>query len=207
MITITPLELAIGLIVLAVLIAAGVMLMRKRRTASLKERFGGEYDLTVEKAGGAHRAETILHEREKRVESFDIRPLSPASRARFIEAWRRIQAQFVDAPADAVTRADVLLGEVMEERGYPVADFEQRSADLSVDHGDVVQNYRAGHTIALRHAKGEASTEDLRQAMIHYRALFDDLIHEPVEGEPVIEHRGGRVIDVRKNRNRETHRG
>lgn len=205
MITITPLELAIGLIVLAVIIAVGVMFMRKRRTHTLKERFGGEYDRTVEQAGGLHRAETILHEREKRVESFDIRPLAPASRTRFIETWRRIQAQFVDAPADAVTRADVLLGEVMEERGYPVADFEQRSADLSVDHGDVVQNYRAGHTIAQRHARGEASTEDLRQAMIHYRALFDDLIHEPIESEPVIEHRGGRVIDVRKKR--EKHHG
>jgi len=204
-ITITPLELTIGLIVLAVIIAVGFMYMRKRRRDSLRERFGGEYDRTVEQAGGAHRAETILHEREKRVERFDIRPLSPASRTHFIEAWRRIQAQFVDSPADAVTRADVLLGEVMEERGYPVADFEQRSADLSVDHGDVVQNYRAGHTIAQRHARGEASTEDLRQAMIHYRALFDDLIHEPVESEPVIEHRDGRVVDVR--RNKETHRG
>ncbi|HKT85719.1 MAG TPA: hypothetical protein VJQ77_06520 [Novosphingobium sp.] len=205
MITITPLELAIGLIVLAAIIAVSVIWMRRRSTASLRERFGGEYERTVQQAGGAHRAETILHEREKRVERFDIRPLSPASRTHFVEAWRKIQAQFVDAPAEAVTRADVLLGEVMEERGYPVADFEQRSADLSVDHGDVVQNYRAGHTIALRHARGEASTEDLRQAMIHYRALFDDLIHEPVEGEPVIEHRGGRVIDVRKKK--ETHRG
>lgn len=205
MITITPLELTIGFIILAVIIAAGVMYMRKRRTDSLKQKFGGEYDRTVQEAGGPSRAETILHEREKRVESFDIRPLAPASRTRFIDGWRRIQAQFVDSPADAVTRADVLLGEVMEERGYPVADFEQRSADLSVDHGDVVQNYRAGHTIALRHARGEASTEDLRQAMIHYRALFDDLIHEPIESEPVIEHRDGRVIDVRKKR--EKHHG
>lgn len=205
MITITPLELVIGLIVLAVIVGVGMMLMRKRRTDVLKQRFGGEYERTVRETGGSYRAETILHEREKRVDSFDVRPLSPESRERFIEAWRRIQALFVDSPADAVTRADVLLGEVMEERGYPVADFEQRSADLSVDHGDVVQNYRAGHGIAERHARGEASTEDLRQAMIHYRALFDDLVHEPVGSDPVIEHRGGRAIDKRKNR--EAHHG
>ena len=206
MITITPLELTIGLIVLAVIVAAGVMYMRKSRTDLLKERFGGEYERTVKEAGGPHKAETILHEREKRVESFDIRPLPEESRPRFIEAWRGVQARFVDSPADAVTRADVLLGEVMEARGYPVADFERRSADLSVDHGDVVQNYRAGHTIAERHARGEASTEDLRQAMIHYRALFDDLLHEPVDSDPVIEHRDGRIVDMRKNK-REKHHG
>ncbi|GGB93636.1 hypothetical protein GCM10011494_10070 [Novosphingobium endophyticum] len=205
MITITPLELTIGLIVLAVIVAVGVVYMRKRRADSLKARFGGEYERTVKDAGSSHRAETILHEREKRVESFDIRPLSPESRRRYIEEWRKVQTRFVDSPADAVTRADVLLGQVMEDRGYPVADFEQRSADLSVDHGDVVQNYRAGHTIAERHARGEADTEDLRQAMIHYRALFDDLVHEPVDSSPVIEHRDGRVIDKRKKR--ETHRG
>ena len=205
MITITPLELTIGLIVLAVIIAVGVVYMRKRRADSLKARFGGEYERTVKDAGSSHRAETILHEREKRVESFDIRPLSPESRRRYIEEWRKVQARFVDSPADAVTHADVLLGQVMEDRGYPVADFEQRSADLSVDHGDVVQNYRAGHTIAEHHARGEADTEDLRQAMIHYRALFDDLVHEPVDSSPVIEHRDGRVIDKRKKR--ETHRG
>lgn len=204
MITITPLELTIGLIILAVIVGVAVWYMRKRRTDVLKDRFGNEYDRTVEKVGAASRAETILHEREKRVESFDIRPLSPESRARFIEAWLKIQAQFVDAPGEAVRRADVLLGEVMEERGYPVTDFEQRSADLSVDHGDVVQNYRAAHTIAERHARGEATTEDLRQALIHYRALFDDLAHEPVDSSPVIEHRDGRVIDRRKNK--ETHR-
>lgn len=205
MITITPLELTIALIVLAVIVGGVMMLMRNRRTHALKERFGGEYDHAVKEAGGPSRAETILHEREKRIDSFDIRPLSPESRARFIEAWLKIQAQFVDSPGDAVKRSDVLLGEVMEERGYPVTDFEQRSADLSVDHGDVVQNYRAAHTIAERHARGEADTEDLRQAIIHYRALFDDLVHEPVGTEPVIEHRDGRVIDRRKNR--ETHRG
>lgn len=200
MITITPLGLAIGLIVLAVIVGAALMYMRKRHSDHLRDRFGGEYDRTVREAGNAHRGETILHEREKRVASFDIRPLSEESRARYVEAWRKVQARFVDSPADAVTRADVLLGEVMEERGYPVVDFEQRSADLSVDHGDVVQNYRAGHAIAERRSRGEAGTEDLRQAMIHYRALFDDLVHEPVDSSPVIEGRDGRIHDMRKDR-------
>lgn len=200
-ITITPLELAIGFILVAAIIALGVMYMRKRRAASLKDRFGNEYERTVRKAG-PRKAETILHERERRVERFDIRPLSSEARARFIESWRSVQARFVDSPADAVSRADVLLAEVMEVRGYPVADFEQRSADLSVDHGDVVQNYRAGHAIAERHARGQAGTEELRQAMIHYRALFDDLVNEPVDYSPVIEHRGGRVIDRRKDQAR-----
>ncbi|KHK93133.1 hypothetical protein [Novosphingobium malaysiense] len=203
MITITPLALAIGLIVLAVIVGGAVLYMRSRRSHALRQRFGHEYDRTVDEAGGAHRAETILHEREKRVESFDIRPLSPESRRRYIDDWKRIQARFVDSPADAVTRADVLVGEVMEERGYPVTDFEQRSADLSVDHGDVVDNYRSGHAIAERHARGEADTEDLRKAMIHYRALFDDLVHEPVDSRPVVANREGRVVDMRKER--ETH--
>lgn len=205
MITITPLELAIGLVILAAIVGGAVMYFRQRRTKVLRQRFGEEYAYTVKEAGGVHRAETILHEREQRVDRFDIRPLPHESRRRFIEEWQKIQARFVDSPADAVARADVLVGEIMETRGYPVTDFEQRSADLSVDHGDVVQNYRAGHSIAERHTRGEADTEELRQAMIHYRALFDDLVHEPVGDSPVVEHRDGRIIDRRKNQ--ETYHG
>jgi hypothetical protein len=96
-----------------------------------------------------------------------------------MESWHRVQARFVDEPRGAVTEADQLLGDVMSTRGYPVSDFEQRSADMSVDHARVVENYRAAHEIALRHAQGQASTEDLRQAMIHYRTLFDELVNEP----------------------------
>jgi hypothetical protein len=97
---------------------------------------------------------------------------------KFIDRWKDVQARFVDGPARAVADADALLGEVMTARGYPVSDFEQRAGDISVDHPEVVRNYRAGHDIALRHAQGNASTEDLRQAMIHYRSLFDELVNE-----------------------------
>jgi len=205
-ITLTPVELVLGLLLVAVLVGIGITMMRRRHSATLKDRFGSEYDRAVKDAGNTHKAETLLHEREKRVATFDIRPLSENERSRYVDAWRKVQARFVDSPADAVSRADVLLGEVMEARGYPVVDFEQRSADLSVDHGDVVQNYRAAHTIASAHARGEASTEDLRQAMIHYRALFDDLVHEPVDDKRIVENRDGRMVDLRKEQtaNRET---
>jgi hypothetical protein len=108
-----------------------------------------------------------------------IRPLAPADRARFVESWGRIQARFVDSPGGAVTDADQLLGDVMSTRGYPMSDFEQRAADISVDHPLVLENYRAAHQSALRQARGQASTEDLRQAMIHYRTLFEELVSEP----------------------------
>lgn len=198
MITVTPLEIAAGLVVIAVLVVAAVMLARHRRTSALRSRFGDEYDRTVERAGAAHKAETLLHERERRVAAFDIRPLPADRRAAFVDSWRKVQAQFVDDPAGAVTRADVLLGEVMEARGYPVADFRQRYEDLSVDHGEVIAHYRTAHAIAESHARGEAGTEDLRQAMIHYRALFDDLVNEPVGDKPVIAARDGRVRDLRR---------
>lgn len=200
MITMTPLQLAIGVIVIAVLAGIAVMLLRHRRTAALKTRFGHEYDHALRHADSASEAETLLHEREKRVAAFDIRPLARDRRDAFVADWRKVQAQFVDDPAGAVARADVLLGQVMEARGYPVTDFEQRSADLSVGHGDVVQHYRTAHTIAERHARGEAGTEDLRQAMIHYRALFDDLVNEPEGDAKVIEHRDGRVRDLRREK-------
>jgi hypothetical protein len=116
------------------------------------------------------------------VASFSLRRLSPQQVDMFTDGWMKVQNQFVDDPQGAVSRADVLLTEVMEARGYPIVDFDRRSADLSVDHPEVVQNYRSAHDIAIRHARGEADTEDLRQAMIHYRALFEELVHEP--GEP-----------------------
>ncbi|MBH0112160.1 hypothetical protein I5E68_04225 [Novosphingobium sp. YJ-S2-02] len=198
MITISPIGLAVCLLVVAVLVGIGITMMRRRHSASLKDRFGSEYDRAVHSTGNTVKAETMLHEREKRVAQFDIRPLTTEARGRFVERWRAVQSRFVDSPADAVSHADVLLGEVMEARGYPVVDFEQRSADLSVDHGHVVENYRTAHTIAERHARGEAGTEDLRQAMIHYRALFDDLVNEPHGEADVIANRDGRVHDLRK---------
>lgn len=174
-----PIVLSLALVLVLVAIGATILFLRRRQTDALRSRFGPEYNRVVEQSGDRHKAEAQLHSLEKRVEALSIHSLVPEDRERFVEAWRQIQADFVDDPKAAVIRADDLLGEVMGARGYPVSDFEQRSADLSVDHPAVVQNYRAAHDIALRHGRGEASTEDLRQAMIHYRMLFDDLANEP----------------------------
>ena len=170
------------LAVIAVVLVAAVMWITQRRSSKrLRSKFGPEYTRAVQDTGAARKAEAQLQQREKRVGRFTILALTPADRDRYIVAWRKIQAQFVDNPKDAVTRADALLGEVMTVRGYPIGDFDQRSADLSVDHPVVVQNYRAGHDIAVRHARGEAGTEELRQAMLHYRSLFDELLEQAVE--------------------------
>jgi len=173
------------LLIVVIAIVALVALLfwsRSRRSADLKSRFGPEYGRTVDQLGDEAKAEKVLAERQKRVSSYTIKPLPPEMRDHFVNTWRNVQAQFVDDPKYAVTRADDLLGEVMGARGYPVRDFDQRAEDLSVDHPEVVQNYRSAHDIALRHSRGEASTEDLRTAMIHYRALFDDLVNEPEPG-------------------------
>jgi hypothetical protein len=170
------------LITLGVVVVAGiaaVAMWRAQKSRRLQKQFGAEYSRTVEDAGGRRRAEVELASREKRVRSMEIHPLSGADRTRFVEAWRGVQAEFVDNPKRAIADADRLLGEVMATRGYPVTDFEQRSQDLSVDHPEVVENYRTAHDIAMAHERGRAGTEDLRQAMIHFRALFDDLVGEP----------------------------
>ncbi|HLZ85260.1 MAG TPA: hypothetical protein VKQ54_16975 [Caulobacteraceae bacterium] len=164
----------VAAVVVAVLVG-GFLYARNRRSSHLRSRFGPQYDRAVEERGGRGKAEADLHKLEKRVSKFDIRPLSATERDRFVSSWRDIQANFVDNPETAVTRADQLLGEVMLKRGYPVGDFEQQAADLSVDHPVVVENYRAAHEIALRHGRGQSNTEDLRQAMIHFRTLFDEL--------------------------------
>jgi hypothetical protein len=179
---ITPTQMAIAVAVIAGLVVAISLLIyaRKRRTQRLIEQFGApEYDRVMMDEGNREKAETALGRRADRVESLNIRQLSPADRARFIESWRTVQARFVDGPGGAVAEADQLLGDVMSTRGYPVSNFEQRAADISVHHPLVLQNYRAAHEIAIRQTHGQASTEELRQAMIHYRTLFDDLIAEP----------------------------
>lgn len=168
----------IVLLVVLVVALASVLLMQRRRSQKLQSRFGPEYDRTVRETGDKRKAESELLEREKRVEKLSIRPLEPEDRERFIEDWRKVQAEFVDDPEGSMSHADALLQEVMGARGYPVQNFEQAASDISVDHPKVVQNYRAGHKIADRHRRGEASTEDLRQAMIHYRDLFDELVHD-----------------------------
>ncbi len=173
-------EIALGvtlLILLALVVVAGLVVAQRRRR--LRARFGPEYDQTVRRTGSERRAAADLAAREKRVARFELHTLTVVQRESFVLAWRDIQSCFVDDPAGALAHADVLLGEVMTARGYPVTDFEHRAADLSVDHPEVVQNYRAGHLIALRHARAQANTENLRQAMIHYRALFDELVNEP----------------------------
>jgi len=174
----TSVVIAVVVITLMVLIGA-VLIMREQRSRRLRERFGPEYQRTLQETGNRTRAEAKLKKLEKRVESFELKPLDPAVRARFESAWAKIQARFVDDPRGALAEADQLLRDLMEARGYPVTDFEQRAADVSVNHALVVEHYRAGHEISLRQARGQANTEDLRQAMIHYRTLFAELANEP----------------------------
>jgi hypothetical protein len=175
----TPTDIILAALVVVLALIAIAFWLRNRRTQALKSQFGAEYARAVHEVGDERKAETVLAERQKRVATYNIKPLSLEMRDHFVETWRSVQAQFVDDPRYAVTRADDLLGEVMLARGYPVHDFYQRAEDLSVDHSGVVQHYRTAHDIALSHSRGEATTEDLRTAMIHFRALFDDLVSEP----------------------------
>jgi hypothetical protein len=168
-------------VVVAIAALAWVYNLRQRRER-LRARFGPEYDRIVRDAGSEQKAEALLDERARRVSKYHIRELKHDERVRFSEAWRRVQAKFVDDPAAAVTEADMLVTEVMTVRGYPMADFDRRTEDLTVDHAPVVDHYRSAHDIAVRHSRGAASTEDLRQALVHYRELFADLLneHKPV---------------------------
>jgi len=175
-------------VVIAVLVIAGLALAWMRyRSERLRSRFGPEYVRAVEDTGGQRQAEAALQARTARVRKYHLKPLADDERMRFAAAWRRVQAKFVDDPAGAARSADDLLGDVMNVRGYPQADIDQRLEDLSVDHGEAVQNYRLAREIVGKHARGDAGTEDMRQAMIHYRTLFEDLLGEPGEGERVAE--------------------
>lgn len=169
----------IALIVLGAVL--GFVFRRRQRRRALRERFGPEYDRVLQKEGDVRRAEGVLEWRAKRREQFTIRPLPQAVQTDFAARWATVQALFVDDPKRATAEADQLLNEVMHARGYPTVDFEQRAADLSVDHPVLVENYRRAHDIALRHGQGRASTEDLRQALIHYRSLFDELLQPESE--------------------------
>jgi hypothetical protein len=172
------------LILLAILIAAAAgavaawVFLRSRRSRALRRSFGPEYDRTVEHTGKRSEAERELEHRQERVRQLEIRPLPPGDGERFAREWNGVQKRFVDEPAQAVGDADRLVTDLMQRRGYPVTDFEQRAADISVDHPLVVENYRAAHSLAARARDGGASTEELRQAMVHYRTLFDDLLEE-----------------------------
>jgi hypothetical protein len=167
--------IAAAVAVIAVILAIW-MFGQKRQTEHLRERFGPEYERAVRDTGSRGRAERELETREDRVQHLQIRPLAPDQRAHYAESWRGVQSHFVDDPPRAIVEADELVSEVMQARGYPVGDFERRAADISVDHPYVVEHYRAADEIATRNARGDADTEDLRQAMVHYRALFDGLL-------------------------------
>jgi hypothetical protein len=178
----TPTQIAIIIAVIVVVVGAVVAFyLKQRRTQNLRQHFGPEYDRAVAEGGDRTKAEAKLLERTERVKKFNLRSLTPEDKARYTDQWGRVQAHFVDAPAGAVAEADQLIGDIMAARGYPVGDFDQRAADISVDHPVVTQNYRSAHEIALRQAKGQAGTEDLRRAMIHYRALFEDLVNDVKE--------------------------
>jgi hypothetical protein len=164
-------------IIIATTVAVAVVLAYlARRRAGLRARFGPEYERAVQDAGSAIRADAALDARAKRVTKYEIRPLGRDESIRFSDQWWQVQSRFVDDPAAAVAGADALVTELMTTRGYPMSEFDRRAEDLSVDHAGVVHHYRRGHTIALQHAREGASTEDLRQALVHYRALFDDLL-------------------------------
>jgi hypothetical protein len=171
------LSLLLVIVVIAVALIA-YLALGKQRSEKLRARFGPEYDRVLEQQGDARKAEGVLEFREKRREKFRIRPLSAADKSSFTVRWNEVQSQFVDDPRGAVTVADSLVTRVIEARGYPIGEFEQRAADISVDYPVVLENYRAAHGIALRHNAGRASTEDLRQAMVHYRTLFQELVEE-----------------------------
>jgi LPXTG-motif cell wall-anchored protein len=167
----------LGGVAVVVLIALSAWLsFRKKQSHGLKERFGSEYGRTVEQLGSQSKAESELKARTKRVEAFNLLPLEPAEAARFSEAWLALQGRFIDNPKGVLMQADQLVRELMGKRGYPVGDFERRAADISVDHPRVVEHYRAAQAIAARNERGEADTEELRQAVVHYRALFDELL-------------------------------
>ncbi len=165
--------LAVTVIVIA---AVGWWAWRKQRADNLPRRFGPEYSHAVEQYGSEARAQDALAQRAHRMEKFHASPLTREDHDRFLERWTNVQANFVDDPPGSIAQADALVSDLMRARGYPMGDFDKRAEDISVEHPQVVQNYRTAHAIAERQAKGQAATEDLRQALVHYRALFDELL-------------------------------
>jgi hypothetical protein len=170
------------LIAAAIVVIAAVAIIvtrsanSRKRTERLKERFGPEYERTVGEAGEQSAAEDELAARERKRDKLDIVPLSPGAREKYADSWRTVQTAFVDNPSSAVGDADRLVTQVMRDRGYPIDDFDQRAADISVDHPKVVENYRTAHSIYLLQEEGDVGTEDQREAFVHYRALFEKLL-------------------------------
>jgi hypothetical protein len=176
-----PKLIVLAAVVILLIAALAWLYVRKRRstTAGLRQKFGPEYERAVREHGSERKAEARLADRQERVEKLNIRDLDPMERERFLKQWESVQSRFVDSPKGAVAEADDLVSSLMKARGYPVSDFDQRAADISVDHPRVVENYRSAHAIALRVGRDAATTEDLRTAMIHYRSLFEELVHVP----------------------------
>lgn len=175
-VTTNTIIVAVVLTVIAVAAVAWIFMQRQRRTQRLQQRFGPEYGRTVNELGGQTKAEAELEKREDRVAGLNIRSLAPAEAAKFAEAWNSLQGRFVDNPKEVVAEADRLVRDLMMKRGYPMGDFEHRAADISVHHPGVVATYRSAQVIAARDARGEADTEELRRAVVHYRTLFDELL-------------------------------
>jgi hypothetical protein len=172
----TPTIITAIVILLVLGIVVGWFFFRRQKTEKLRKQFGPEYERAVKDVGSRNEAEEELERRQKRIEKLEIRSLAPEEREQFNRQWQAAQAQFVDDPAGSIRKANQLVKEVMAARGYPMSDFEQRAADISVDHPDVVRDYRAARKIALANERNEVDTEDLRQAMVHYRNLFEDLL-------------------------------
>ena|ERR1700722_619350 len=182
----TPTQILVVVVIATVLIAAAILLILQNRSKKLRAQFGPQYDRTIAETGNRFKAEAQLEKVENRVKGYDLRSLNAADRDRFQQSWRTIQAKFVDDPALAFLEADQILGTVILARGYPPSDFEHRVAEISVDHSSVAENYRAGHEIAVCHSQRKATTEDLRRGMVHYRALFDELMGNEAVPIPVL---------------------
>jgi hypothetical protein len=200
------------LLVVLVVVAAAVYAFfeyRKRQTASLRGHFGPEYERAVSESGDQRGAERDLRARKEHRARLDIRPLDRSARENYQASWTDTQTKFVDAPGQAIREADALIILVMRDRGYPVDDFEQRSADISVDHPFVVENYRAAHAVSRANERGEATTEDLRRAMVHYRQLFEELLEVPSEAPGAVSMserraRSDQTVDLRESETRRT---
>jgi hypothetical protein len=190
-----------AVVVCVIVLGAAWATMRTRRTRALQDRFGGEYDRTVDREGGRRRAERELLEREKRHDELELKPLPAEARSRYLQRWHATQERFVDDPKGAVAEADQLVEQVMQDRGYPVEHFDQQAADISVDHPDLVEKYRTAHGIAMASERGTADTEDLRHSVRHYRALFVELLGagagDDLENVDDVSSRDGDTADLR----------
>jgi hypothetical protein len=191
----TEILMIVGVVALVAVAIMAWLAVRssRRRHVELQQRFGPEYARAVSEYGSEKRAERELIKREKRVNKLDLHPLREAERLRFEGEWRMVQARFVDDPSGAVTAANELIKAVMQAHGYPIHDFEERVEDLSVEHANVVQHYRAARVLADANREGRADTEELRQAFVHYRALFADLLDEPGAPHGELQSAGARV--------------